>query len=154
MVDPVLVGGAAAVAGVAIAAAYAYLSGEDSSAGVDIDNDGEDEVDYTFEGTDSEDEEHRLDGAEPDSQPEDAGSIEDTVSDDVDEQADPTPEAVQDKSGLTDVKGVGSTRAEALGKAGFSTPEDLYYASDENLTDVDGIGSYTVEQIRDDIGSV
>lgn len=152
MVDPVLVAGAVGVVAIAAAGIYAYRSGDDASAGADLDNDGEDEISVDFDGNDEES--HRLDGAEPAEENDDADDIEDTVSDDVEEQADPTPETVQDKSDLTDVKGVGATRAEALGKAGFSTPEDLYYASDENLEDVDGIGSYTVEQIRDDIGSV
>lgn len=62
------------------------------------------------------------------------------------------PDVVTEKNGLTDIKGIGATRAEAIGKAGFSDPEDVYFATDEELTDIEGIGEYTVEQIRDDIG--
>jgi len=149
MVDPVLVGGAVAGVGVLTAAGYAYLSGDDASAGVDIDNDGENEASYTFEGNDNEFQpEDGLDvGAEADDETED-------TNEDVEEQADPTPEVVTEKSGLTDIKGVGPTRAERLGKAGFSNPEDIYYASDENLEGVKGIGPHAVSQMREDIGSI
>lgn len=134
MVDPVV--GAAAVGGVAIvsAAAYSYFTGNESSAGADIDNDGEDEINVDFGGDEATDEEVE-EAVERVEQPE-------------------APEHVTEKAGLTDVKGVGPTRAEKLDKAGFPDPSDLYYASDENLTDVDGIGAYTVEQIREDIGSI
>lgn len=57
-----------------------------------------------------------------------------------------------DADELTDVKGVGETRAEDLMDAGFVSPNDLYFAKDEDIEAVDGIGPYTVEQIRDDIG--
>jgi predicted flap endonuclease-1-like 5' DNA nuclease len=149
MVDPVLVGGAVAGVGVLTAAGYAYLSGDDASAGVDVDNDGDNEVSYTFEGNNNE---HQaadgLDvGAEADDEAEDTNA-------DVEEQADPTPEVVTEKSGLTDIKGVGPTRAERLGKAGFSNPEDIYYASDENLEGVKGIGPHAVSQMREDIDSI
>lgn len=69
---------------------------------------------------------------------------------------DPTPDYVtEDYDGLTDIKGIGDTRAEALGRGhGISSPTDVYYASDESLIAVEGIGEYTVSQIREDIGSV
>lgn len=118
------------------AAAYSYLTGNEAS--VDLDDDGTDEV--TFEGD------------EP--APSTASFEEPSVAEDVEKQADPTPDAVSDKEDLTDITGIGDTRASDLMAAGFTTPEDVYYASDENLTDVDGIGSYTVEQIRGDIGSI
>ena len=58
------------------------------------------------------------------------------------------------KTDLTNVKGIGETRAESFREEGFGTPDDLYYATDENLCEVNGIGDLTVSQIRDDIGSV
>lgn len=64
------------------------------------------------------------------------------------------PRQVLDVQGITDVKGIQETRAKNLREAGFTTPADLYYASDENLADVKHIGEYTVEQIREDIGGV
>jgi DNA uptake protein ComE-like DNA-binding protein len=59
-----------------------------------------------------------------------------------------------EKTDLENVKGIGETRAESFREEGFGTPDDLYYATDENLCEVNGIGDLTVSQIRDDIGSV
>lgn len=53
---------------------------------------------------------------------------------------------------LTTVKGIQETREQRLKAAGFQTVEDLRQASDEELEGVKGIGPYTVEQIRSDIG--
>lgn len=132
MVDPVLVGGVTAVAGVIVAATYSYLSGEDSSAGVDVDEDGENEAEFTFEGN----EDATADVAElPSYQlaPKDVRHI---------------------GTSLVDIKGIGPTRADALNKADLHTASDLYFASDEDLKEVNGIGDLTVSQIREDIGSV
>jgi len=139
MVDPVLVGGAAAVAGVAIAAAYAYLSGDDAEAGVDVDGDGEDDVSYTFEGNDSADESTFGIGGGSGGEP----------------TAESASEDVQDiGTDPVEVTGIGPTRADDLKKAGFHNASDLYFASDEELTGVSGIGDLTVRQIRGDIGGV
>lgn len=125
---------AAGVGAVAIgaAAAYSYFTGESTSAEVDLDDDGNDEIDVEFGG----DENDEVAKGEPA------------------EVQNPTPDEVLDKSGLTDVKGIQATRAENLRDAGYSEPADLYYASDENLEEVKQIGPYTVEQIRDDIGGI
>jgi len=132
MVDPVLVGGAAAVAGVAIAAAYAYLSGDDAEAGVDVDGDGEDDVSYTFEGNDSADESTFGIGGGSGGEP----------------TAESASEDVQDiGTDPVEVTGIGPTRADDLKKAGFHNASDLYFASDEELTGVSGIGDLTVRQI-------
>jgi predicted flap endonuclease-1-like 5' DNA nuclease len=72
----------------------------------------------------------------------------------VEQDFDPTPAEVKETDGLTEITGIQETRAQTLREAGFETPEDLYYASDENLEAVNGFGEYTVSQIRDDIGSV
>jgi predicted flap endonuclease-1-like 5' DNA nuclease len=152
MVDPALVAGGVAVAGAAIAAAYSYFSGNASSA--DIDGDGEDELE--FEGTNNgftgcndptEDPAYAEDPA-PGTEPVVADNTGDTLT------LEAAPEEVRDIEAITDVKGVGDTRADDLADAGYHTADDLYFASDEELTDVDGIGDYTVEQIREDIGSV
>lgn len=144
MVDPAIIGGAGVVLAAGAAAAYSYLTGNDSS--VDTDGDGEAELEFgggngvTGCNDPTEDPAYAEDPApafETEEPPED-----------------PTPEAVEAKDGLEDVKGVGGTRAEDLADAGFETPADLYYASDENLLDVHGIGDLTVSQIREDIGSV
>lgn len=144
MVDPVLVGGAVAAAGVVVAAAYAYLSGDDASAGVDVDGDGEDDVSYTFEGNDSEQES--------------TFGIEEAGGTSLDEEPlsyQAAPEEVRDiGTNLAEVTGIGDTRADDLKKAGFHNASDLYFASDEELKSVSGIGDLTVSQIRGDIGSV
>lgn len=128
MISPELATAAVVVGGIVAAAAYSYLTGNESS--VDLDNDGEDEL--TFEGE---------------------MAVAETSEEDTDDE-DPTPDSVRAKDGLTDVKGIADTRADALAAEGFTSPKDLYYASDDNLTSVDGIGPYTVDQIREDIGSV
>jgi len=55
---------------------------------------------------------------------------------------------------LSDITGLGETRADDLKKAGFHTASDIYFAADEDLTAVSGIGDLTVSQIRGDIGGV
>jgi large subunit ribosomal protein L32e len=126
---------AAGVGAVAIgaAAAYSYFTGESTSAEIDLDDDGTNEAEVEFGGDDENDE---------------------VAKGEPVEAQNPTPDAVLEKSGLTDVKGIQATRAENLRGAGYSTPTDLYYASDENLAEVKQIGPYTVEQIRDDIGGI
>lgn len=58
------------------------------------------------------------------------------------------------KQDLTNVKGIGPTRADGFREEGFGTPDDLYYATDENLLAIEGIGDLTVRQIREDVGSI
>ena len=70
-----------------------------------------------------------------------ANEVEDVVND------------VTGKNDLTNVKGIGPTRAASFREEGFENPDDLYYATDEKLTAVEGIGDLTVSQIRDDIGT-
>lgn len=106
--------------------AYSRLTGQDAE--VDIDNDGESEV--VFEG--SPDDEFDIEPADPN----------------------PIPDAVFEKNDMTDVKGIGPTRAERLREAGYESVEDLYYASDAGLGDVKGIGDLAISHIREDIGAV
>lgn len=145
MVDPII-GGGAAVAAVG-AAAYGILRRRRSDSDVETNS----TVVRGFECND--------DAEDPAYQEVSREEIEPQTDDEDDYKReeppeDPTPEVVTEKDGLTDVKGIGATRAAKLGKAGYPNPEDIYYASDENLADVDGIGEYTVEQIREDVGSV
>ena len=129
MVDPIIALGVAAAAGVAIAAGYAYFTGEDATAGIDVDQDGEDEFSYTFEG---DEDDHTDKPKEIEVAPEDVQSI---------------------GTALHNITGIGETRKDDLQKAGFHTAADIYFAADEELKDVSGIGELTVSQIRDDIGS-
>lgn len=148
----------AAVAVVALAGgAYAYVK-RGGSAEVDVDGDGNPELDLsestaeaaptadTTEGADSRD-------SSASSSPEQGSGGEEV--EDPEPPADPTPERVQNIGIDTDdITGIGQTRAADLAAAGYETAADIYYASDENLEAVDGIGSYTVEQIRGDIGPI
>lgn len=127
--SPEIIAAGVGLAGVAAAAVYSYVTGKSTSASVDVDDDGTDEIDVEF------------------------GGDEVTKGESV-EAENPTPDEVLNKSGLTDVKGIQATRAKELREAGYDTPADLYYASDENLTDVHQVGKYTVEQIRSDIGGI
>lgn len=124
-------GGTIAVT-LAVAYLYSYLTG--STAGVDVDNDGADEV--TF------------DGDEP-TVIADAAMSEDIDAPSTTEIAEYTAQLYD----LTSVTGIGETRAEAFRDAGFETVVDLYEANDDELLAVYGIGEQAVAQIRDDIGS-
>lgn len=113
------------------AAIYSHFTGNEVS--VDTDGDGEDEL--TFEGD---------------------TNVAETPDED-DYETEPTTTAVGpdlDADELEDVTGIGPTRAETFIENGYATPEDLYYTSDDNLLDVDGIGPRALGQIRDDIGGV
>jgi predicted flap endonuclease-1-like 5' DNA nuclease len=140
-IDPtIIVGGAVGAISVGAAALYAYKTGESAEASVDLDDDGNDEAAVEFGGDDTVDRAEKSHG--------------DEVESDTAEPPNPTPDHVIDKNGLTDIKGIQETRAKNLSLAGFSTPADVYYASDKNLEEVDQIGPYTVEQIREDIGGI
>lgn len=128
----------AAVSGAAVYGLY-RLRNRDSGSNVDYEA-------HTFDCND--------DAEDPAYEDTPRDEIEAASENDEPNDGDPTPEVVTEKSGLTEIKGVGATRAEKLGKAGFSDPEDIYYATDGNLVEVDGIGQYTVDQMRSDIGSV
>lgn len=139
MVDPALVGGAITGAAIISAAAYSYFSGNDAS----VDTDGDGEAELEFEGNN---------GVVPDcnDDADDPAYVEHSTED----EESPVPDEVREIEDMATVKGIGDTRADALVEAGYTSAEDLYVAADDELTGVDGIGAYTVEQIREDIGSV
>jgi len=58
-----------------------------------------------------------------------------------------------DDGALTEVSGVGSTKAESLREAGFETVGDLRSATQAELAQVRGIGDALAVQIKDDVGS-
>jgi predicted flap endonuclease-1-like 5' DNA nuclease len=126
-IDPVVLG--TAVLAIGSAAVYAYVKGVGTSASVDLDDDGTDEATVEFGG-----------GAETEAKakPQTAG----------------VPSHVAEVDSLTDIKGVQETRAENLREAGFDTPADVYFASDENLEAVHQLGPTSVQQIREDIGGI
>ena len=55
---------------------------------------------------------------------------------------------------LTDVSGIGDGTAESLQAAGFETVADLREASEDDLTEVEGIGNALAARIKADVGDV
>lgn len=151
----VMIGVGTAAVAIGSAAAYSYFSGNEAS--VDYDDDGNDEL--TFGG----DDDSRVTTA-PSPYTNAAGSPDEDPREDADEEetgglaetseSSDAPERVTEiGDNLTEINGIGEVRKEALNEAGFDTALDLWYASDAALTDVSGIGSQAVSQIRSDIGS-
>jgi len=65
-----------------------------------------------------------------------------------DDEADDTPEE------LSDISGVGPSKAEALEAAGFASVEDVQAASQSELADVDGVGNALAARIKADVGGL
>ncbi|MFQ3319200.1 MAG: large subunit ribosomal protein L32e [Natronomonas sp.] len=55
---------------------------------------------------------------------------------------------------LTDISGVGPSKAEALREAGLETIDDVREASQEELAEVDGIGNALAARIKADVGGL
>jgi large subunit ribosomal protein L32e len=55
---------------------------------------------------------------------------------------------------LTDISGVGDSKAEALREAGFETVDDVRGADQSQVADVDGIGNALAARIKADVGSL
>lgn len=55
---------------------------------------------------------------------------------------------------LEDISGVGASKAEALEEAGFETVEDVKAASQDDLSEVDGIGNALAARIKADVGGL
>lgn len=128
MVEEVIIGGAISV-GIVGGGYYLYHRFTGNAVEADLDQDGE--TDLTLEQHDD---------------PSDH-----TIEDDVAAASDV---AVQIGGELSEITGIGESRAEDLIEAGFETAEDIYFANDEELKEIDGIADYTVEQIRDHVGGV
>jgi predicted flap endonuclease-1-like 5' DNA nuclease len=162
MVDPLIIGGVVSVAAVASAAVYSWYTGKETSASADFDNDGDDEVSVTFAKSHDDpassyiesDDDTAANGSDDGDDGSDSDVADDTDSDTNVIGGGDVPDEVADKDGLTDVKGIGESRAEAFVDEGYRTVADLYYASGENLTNVDGIGDRAVQYIREDIGGI
>lgn len=134
LTNPTVLAAGVAAAGIASAAIYSYLTGESTSVSVDPDDDGSDEVTASFGG--------------------DTNVAETTDEDGEDDTPNPSKPPMYEVGAvkLTDIKGVGNTKADALRGEGYESPEDVYLASDGDLVRVVGIGPSVVEQIRSDIG--
>lgn len=55
---------------------------------------------------------------------------------------------------LTDIDGVGESKAEALRDAGFETVEDLRKASQERIAETEGVGKALAARIKADVGGL
>ncbi len=55
---------------------------------------------------------------------------------------------------LIDIEGVGETKAKALKEAGYKTLEDIREASQEELSEVEGIGKALAARIKADVGGL
>jgi large subunit ribosomal protein L32e len=55
---------------------------------------------------------------------------------------------------LEDISGVGASKAEALREAGFDSVEDIRGASQDDLSEVDGIGNALAARIKADVGDL
>ncbi len=55
---------------------------------------------------------------------------------------------------LEDISGVGASKAEALEEAGFKTVDDVKGASQDELSNVDGIGNALAARIKADVGGL
>lgn len=66
-----------------------------------------------------------------------------------DEQVDP-----DEPVDLTDISGVGDSKADALRDAGFETVEDVKAASQDELAEVEGIGNALAARIKADVGGL
>ncbi|MDL5362531.1 50S ribosomal protein L32e [Halalkalicoccus sp. NIPERK01] len=75
---------------------------------------------------------------------------------DVDEATPSEDEEVapDERVELTDISGVGETKADALREAGFESVEDVKAASQDDLADVEGIGNALAARIKADVGGL
>jgi len=55
---------------------------------------------------------------------------------------------------LTDISGVGASKADALREAGFETVEDVRGADQSALTEADGVGNALAARIKADVGGL
>jgi large subunit ribosomal protein L32e len=59
-----------------------------------------------------------------------------------------------DPESIEDISGVGETKAEALREAGYETVEDVKGASQDELSEVEGIGNALAARIKADVGGL
>ncbi|KYH26285.1 50S ribosomal protein L32e [Halalkalicoccus paucihalophilus] len=76
-------------------------------------------------------------------------SDEETNGDDLEETASGT-----EPTELTDISGVGESKADALREAGFESVEDVKAASQDDLAEVEGVGNALAARIKADVGGL
>jgi large subunit ribosomal protein L32e len=60
----------------------------------------------------------------------------------------------QEFDDLTDISGVGDSKADALREAGYDTVDDVRGASQDELANVDGVGNALAARIKADVGGL
>jgi large subunit ribosomal protein L32e len=60
----------------------------------------------------------------------------------------------QEYTELTDISGVGDSKADALREAGYETVDDVRGASQDDLADIEGIGNALAARIKADVGGL
>jgi large subunit ribosomal protein L32e len=60
----------------------------------------------------------------------------------------------EDPADLTDISGVGESKAQALREAGYGTVADVRGASQDDLSEIEGIGMALAARIKADVGSL
>ena len=85
---------------------------------------------------------------------EDLGTDEDDADSETEEtKADSDDEEVEIED-LTDISGVGQSKADALTDAGYETVDDIRVASQDDLAEVDGVGMALAARIKADVGDL
>jgi large subunit ribosomal protein L32e len=76
------------------------------------------------------------------------------LGDDEDEESEPEADEEDEIEELTDISGVGDSKAEALEDAGFGTVEKVRGADQDELAEVDGVGMALAARIKADVGDL
>ena len=106
---------------------------------------------------DDEDEEVAFEDTDDEAE-EEAAFEEDTTEQDDESEADAEAETDADAEDeleeLTDISGVGQSKADALTAAGYETVEDVRVASQGDLAEVNGVGMALAARIKADVGDL
>jgi large subunit ribosomal protein L22 len=85
-------------------------------------------------------------------EPEEPGTEEvEETTEEADEEADEEDRLPEE---LTDVDGVGESKAEALRDAGYETVEDLSEATQDGIAETEGVGKALAARVKADVGGV
>ena len=95
--------------------------------------------------------EHPSDGEPVEDIDERAEEAEAEAESDADDEAE---DEADEPTELTDISGVGDSKANALREAGYETVADIKSASQSDLSDVDGVGMALAARIKADVGDL
>ncbi|MEF8785629.1 MAG: 50S ribosomal protein L32e [Haloarculaceae archaeon] len=102
---------------------------------------------------DNDDEEVAFEDDEQDVDEEEAFS-EEEATESTEEDVEADAESDEEIAELTDISGVGDSKADALADAGYETVDDIRVASQDDLADVDGVGMALAARIKADVGDL